>query len=320
MQMQSVTQELPAPKLDFLWLELTNRCNLSCSHCYSSSSPYSGDTDVLTEADYVRLIREGRDLGCRQIQFIGGEPTLNKSLPKLIEEASKAEYHDIEVFTNLVSLSDSLRQTFLSWGVSVATSFYSSRSFTHDLITKSVGSFDRTVKNISKILADGIPLRVGIIEMEANQGHYDETVAFLRSLGVTNIGVDSVRDFGRAQAKTDCSMGDLCGQCANNVLAVGPDGVISPCIMSKAWAVGSALGGSLSEIATSQQLFEIRQQIADATQIQAMGDCQPTCGPNRQQCVPECGPSKQCSPCGPNASQKCYPNNNCSPGKCSPGW
>ena len=50
---------LPATKtLDFLWLELTNRCNLRCVHCYTESHPRSGDRDVLTTQDYERLMRE----------------------------------------------------------------------------------------------------------------------------------------------------------------------------------------------------------------------------------------------------------------------
>ncbi|WP_326710042.1 hypothetical protein OG758_12440 [Streptomyces sp. NBC_01474] len=38
--------------LNFLWLELTNRCNLQCVHCYTESHPLSGDRDVLTTEDY----------------------------------------------------------------------------------------------------------------------------------------------------------------------------------------------------------------------------------------------------------------------------
>ncbi|MCJ7597684.1 MAG: radical SAM protein, partial [Methyloceanibacter sp.] len=44
--------------LDFLWLELTNRCNLQCVHCYTESHPHSGDRDLLTAQDYDRLMRE----------------------------------------------------------------------------------------------------------------------------------------------------------------------------------------------------------------------------------------------------------------------
>lgn len=303
-----------SPRLDFLWLELTNRCNLQCTHCYSKSGPYSGDSDVLTEEHYLRLIQESHAIGCRQIQFIGGEPTLNKSLPVLIEQARKCGYEVIEVFTNLVSLNDALLEAFSTYSVAVATSFYSSKSSVHDRITMSIGSFKRTTGNIARILAASIDLRVGVIEMDANAGDYEATANFLKSLGVKNIGYDRVRGFGRAQAEQTCSMGDLCGQCATNVLAIGPDGVVAPCIMSKQWAVGSVLTESLAVIAESARLAETRRQIAQAT-VPVTAECQPVCGPNRQQCMPECGPSRQCVPCGPNAGQKCGPNSFCTPAR-----
>ena len=309
------TSLAPEPALDFLWLELTNRCNLQCTHCYSQSSPHSGDADVLSEADYLRLMKESHALGCRQIQFIGGEPTLNRSLPTLIQQASIMGYKTIEVFTNLVSLSDALLESFRTHHVAVATSFYSSKATTHDRITKSFGSFRRTTNNIKRVLAAGLDLRVGVIEMDLNAGDYDAAAQFLKDLGVKDIGYDRVRGFGRAQEGAECEMGDLCGNCATNVLAIGPDGAVAPCIMSKPWAVGSVLTQSLAEIASSTTLSETRRRIAEVTATKAEYDCQPTCGPNRPLCNPECGPSRQCTPCGPNGGHKCYPNNNCTPGK-----
>jgi MoaA/NifB/PqqE/SkfB family radical SAM enzyme len=302
------------PKFDFLWLELTNRCNLQCSHCYSGSSPYSGDRDFLTEADYLRLIEESYALGCRQIQFIGGEPTLNKSLPVLIESASKIGYEFVEVFTNLVKVSDVLIDTFKKYRVSIATSFYSTNALTHDGITGSVGSFSRTTVNMRKILAAGLDLRVGLIEMEANSGEYQSVFNYLTEMGVMNIGYDRIRGFGRAQENDTCSMTELCGHCAEGVLAIGPDGVVAPCIMSKQWPVGSVLFSNLTEIACSETLRATRQRIAEATSS-TDAFCQPECGPNNKQCIPECGPSRQCPPCGPNAGHKCPPNGNCTPGR-----
>jgi MoaA/NifB/PqqE/SkfB family radical SAM enzyme len=67
--------------LDFLWLELTNRCNLRCVHCYTESHPLSGDRDILTANDYDRLMREAYELGCRKMQFIG--PALLKGTADL---------------------------------------------------------------------------------------------------------------------------------------------------------------------------------------------------------------------------------------------
>jgi MoaA/NifB/PqqE/SkfB family radical SAM enzyme len=89
--------------LSFLWLELTNRCNLECVHCYSDSSPRSGDKDVLTKTDYMRAIAEGASAGCQRVQFIGGEPTLNHDLPELMSYASDVGFSYIEVYSNCPS-------------------------------------------------------------------------------------------------------------------------------------------------------------------------------------------------------------------------
>src|SRR5205823_2958692 len=93
--------------LEFLWLELTNRCNLECVHCYADSSP-SADSDVMTLTDFVEVLREAYSLGCRRVQFIGGEPTLNRDLPALLYEAHTLGYEFIEVYTNLIWLSDEI--------------------------------------------------------------------------------------------------------------------------------------------------------------------------------------------------------------------
>ncbi len=311
MQYHAASQPVSTPSpLEFLWLELTNRCNLQCTHCYSSSSPYSGERDVLTGNDYIRLLNESYELGCRQVQFIGGEPTLNNALPTLVEHASNVGYEFIEVFTNLIHLTDSLIEIFQKHKVAVATSFYSRNFLTHDSITKSPGSFNRTTMNIRRVLAAGISLRVGIVEMEKNAGELTATTEYLNTLGITNIGHDYVRGFGRAQADENCSMENLCGRCADGVLAVGPDGIVAPCIMASKWPVGSILDNSLEDVVRSEALSMIRQKIAVATTNNAY--CHPECGPNKQ-CIPECSPSKQCPPCGPNGGHKCPPNRECSP-------
>ncbi len=50
-------------KLDFIWLELTNHCNLFCSHCYAESGPSPSNRDVLTYDEYVTLLSEAAELG-----------------------------------------------------------------------------------------------------------------------------------------------------------------------------------------------------------------------------------------------------------------
>ena len=47
--------------LNFLWLELTNRCNLQCLHCYTESGPHTGDGDILTAENYEDLMTEAHE-------------------------------------------------------------------------------------------------------------------------------------------------------------------------------------------------------------------------------------------------------------------
>ncbi|MCK4479595.1 MAG: radical SAM protein, partial [Candidatus Lokiarchaeota archaeon] len=65
-------------------IELTLRCNGSCSFCSIHSLPESIlGTDMTTE-QIKYLIDELANLGVLALSFTGGEPTLRKDLPELI--------------------------------------------------------------------------------------------------------------------------------------------------------------------------------------------------------------------------------------------
>lgn len=253
---------------------------------------------MLKEDDYLRLIQEIRQLGSPNLQFIGGEPTLNRSLAKFIAKAREVGFSFVEVYTNLHQLSDTLLETFVCHQVAVATSFYAADPEIHDAITTHKGSFKRTVTNIQRILAAGLQLRASVIAMEQNKDSLAQTWQFIADLGVTTIDVDHVRELGRAANGGACDMGQLCGRCAGSILAIGPDGKVSPCIMSKQWSVGSVLERPLNEIAASPQLAKVRQDIAASVEKSTKHDLTPptfqSCGPSPNwgyQAQPDCGPS-----------------------------
>jgi sulfatase maturation enzyme AslB (radical SAM superfamily) len=299
--------------ISFLWLELTNQCNLQCSHCYAESSPHTGGGDKLTRAKYEELIVDAYQTGCRRIQFIGGEPTLNRDLPALIRLAAATGYAFIEVFTNLTRLSDELVHCFKQYDVHLATSVYAVSAGTHDSITHVAGSFDRTIANIQRLLQAGIPVRAGVIEMRENAGQTEMTVRFLREMGVQIVGIDRLRHFGRGSNEGETALSELCGGCAENTLCVGSDGSVSPCIMSKLWSVGSVLDTPLAELAGSERLSQVRSEIYravveprkthDTDQPEMYAICDPkTCGPYSS-CAPKFGPG----PCAPSGCSPCFP-------------
>jgi sulfatase maturation enzyme AslB (radical SAM superfamily) len=309
-QTESVSSK---PPVDFLWLELTNRCNLQCIHCYADSGPQA-EKGTLSTDDYIRLMTEAFALGCRRVQFIGGEPTLNRGLPVLIRTASEMGFEFIEIYTNLTILPEELLQCFVAYRVHVATSIYGPAGERHDAITLVDGSFEKTIRNLRRIMAAGLPVRASIIQMEANAAYTDSTVTFLREIGVRNVSVGGLRRIGRGAATCESSeMSELCGNCAGSTLCVSPTGVVSPCIMSKKWSVGSIADASLSDIATGDSLRETRQRIYDAVVSRQGGaGCMPAFSNRHASCAPSynavgAAADPSCRPGAINARTACAP-------------
>lgn len=293
------------PWLDFLWLEITGKCNLTCSHCYADSGPSVALHGTMTYSDWVAVLDEAHDLGCRQMQFIGGEPTLHPRLPDLICHAHKRHFDFIEVYTNATRLAPDLIDCFQHHGVQVATSFYSDDPEVHDRITNGIRSWHRTVEGIQRIVSVGLSLRVGLIEMEHNAGHIPRAVSFLQSLGVTNFKMDRTRGVGRAELVTLREEGErfdeLCGECWKGKLCVNSDGDVFPCVFSRATRLGKA-GVGLKTLLNSRTLQEFRRTV-NARNAAVSSDA-----PKRfsisNNCMPYCVP---CSPCGPATCQPCPP-------------
>jgi uncharacterized radical SAM superfamily Fe-S cluster-containing enzyme len=109
----SSLESKPERKVSFLWLEITNRCNLECLHCYADASPRGDLLGRMELNDWLLVPHEAAGYGCDEVQFIGGEPTLHPGIEKMVETASECGYRVIEVFTNATVLGKRLLSKFV---------------------------------------------------------------------------------------------------------------------------------------------------------------------------------------------------------------
>ena len=293
-------------RLDFLWIELTARCNLTCVHCYTSSHPHSGDDDVLTQDDYERVLDQAYGEGCRAVQFIGGEPQLNRSLFDLSCRAVTLGYEHVEIFSNLTRLDDALLRFAAANRVRFATSFYSDRPQSHDAITGVAGSHARTLANIRRLRGNAIDLRVGLIALGQDDDEIDRAIKLLREEGVERISLDRVRRFGRAGTcdPLESKFADLCGDCWSGKLCVTPTGAVYPCVMSRTFPVGDVTRQPMSEILRAAPLRQFRTELRTHVQLS---------GANLTATSGAAGSTNACSPdvmdpVQPIPSPSCLPN------------
>jgi MoaA/NifB/PqqE/SkfB family radical SAM enzyme len=248
--------------------------------------------------DWCAIIDEAVDLGAFAVQFIGGEPTLHPHFRTLVEHAAKANIRLVEVYTNATRLNDEIVGCLKDNGGRVATSFYAEAPAVHDAVTMRPGSWQRTVAGIERALAAGLPVRVGIIETGENRAHVAPAIAFLRRLGIRDVGVDAERRIGRgrrqAAAKAGEDFSQLCGRCGKARLCVTAMGDIFPCVFSRKTPLGTARDGLRSALA-SPALAGFCASMADEQQ-RTSSFCQP--GPPPPACLPD-GPQPDVNPCRP---------------------
>ncbi|MBR7671850.1 radical SAM/SPASM domain-containing protein [Streptomyces daliensis] len=277
----------PVKGLDMLELEITGKCQLSCTHCLTESSPRA-DHGTMTTADWRAVIADAATLGIPKVQLIGGEPTVHPNWREFTELALSLGMR-VEVYSNLFHVRPAWWDTFSREGVTLGTSYYSDRADEHDRITGRPGSYQRTRAHILEALKRGIGLRVGMVDVLPGQ-RVAEGRTELEAMGVRRIQVDRARAVGRAALPGQApSLGELCGHCAHGRAAILPNGNLAGCVLSRGFPVGNVRERPLAELLWSRQWGRLVERIPR---------------PRRKTAV--CG---VCGVCTPHDSEGCDPSN-----------
>ncbi|GHI06046.1 radical SAM protein [Streptomyces cellostaticus] len=288
----------------FLWLDLTRQCQLKCGHCHNGSGP-DGAHGTMTAAGWKSVLDQAAALGIPSVQFTGGEVTLYADAPELVEYALKQGLK-VEVYSNLVHVTDEWWALLRRDGVSLATSYYAEDAGKHNEVTARP-SHGRTRSNIAKAVKARIPIRASVIVFDSSETG-DETKGELQALGVRDIRVDHVRPFGRAANGQEPCTDSLCGRCGDGRASIGPDGSVSPCVFSTWMGVGNVQDAPLGAILGGPDMAQANAIIRQGRDLSASRSCGPDspCGPDNESGGGG-GDESECSPGFPGSS--CSPRN-----------
>ena len=284
-------------KIDFMWLEVTNKCNLKCVHCYNDKLNSKKYSESKNNKDRMRVIEDAYNLGCKKIQFIGGEPfLLGGKLFEMIDFVKNKGYDFVEVFTNGTIVEEKQIKFLAKHDVSVAVSFYGPSADVHNKVTLDDSSFDRTVSNLKKFKKAGLKIRIGLIIMSINQDYVKETIDFLKKeLMIDNIACDIIRPVGKGvneklipsktvkDRKTEFKKFSKCSvemfkkmknghNCFSSKICITANGDVVPCIMEKEFIFGNAFKDDLKSILENEDSKQIRGLSKDF--IETCRDCE----------------------------------------------
>ncbi len=80
-----MTEPYFTPMPQSVGIEITNRCNLACQHCFNRSG--EGAVSELTLAELVSVFDQCQAMGLSNLRVSGGEPTLHRDFPAVIAAA-----------------------------------------------------------------------------------------------------------------------------------------------------------------------------------------------------------------------------------------
>ncbi|NEB03268.1 radical SAM protein [Streptomyces sp. SID13726] len=275
----------PFAGINVLELEITGKCQLTCTHCLSESSPQASHGNM-TPADWRAVIVDAAALGIPQVQLIGGEPTVNPYWIEYTDLALSLGLR-VQIYSNLFHVRDEWWPVFERDGVTLGTSYYSDDPAEHDKITGRAGSYARTRSNIREALVRAIVVRVGIVAVLPGQ-RVNQARAELRSMGVAQIQTDRARAVGRSALPGQTpTVDELCGNCGRGRAAVLPDGDLSGCVLSRFLPTGNVRERRLADIlgspTWSETIASIPPRSGFACTPDDSGDCDPA---NTEACNP----------------------------------
>lgn len=167
----------PLPQLD---MELTERCNNNCLHCYINlpeEDPIARDKE-LTLDEIKDTLAQAADLGCLTVRFTGGEPLLREAFPEIYLAARRLGMK-VSLFTNGTLITDKIIHLFsrIPPLKEVEVSLYGMTQASYEGVSCVRGSFEKAFDGVKKLAAANIPF---ILKGALLSSHTGEQQAFER--------------------------------------------------------------------------------------------------------------------------------------------
>lgn len=139
------------------YLNVTDRCNLTCPMCYFAGNNLPGYTELSPELSYEALCLTIDALAKSDLSSLvisGGEPLLCQEFCKILDYA-KEKVPRITILTNGTLISKEDAERISKANARVQVSIESANPRVHDSI-RGPGSFDMAIRGIKKLLHAGV--------------------------------------------------------------------------------------------------------------------------------------------------------------------
>ena len=185
----------PGPPL-WLLAELTYRCPLHCVFCYNPTDFARNENELSTE-DWLRVLREGRQMGAVQLGLSGGEPLSRDDLEEIVAEAHELGYYS-NLITSGVGLNERRVQALKRAGLDhIQLSFQDSTREVNDFLS-STRTFELKSQVAALIKRHDYPMVLNVVLHRLNIDHVQQILEMAQSMQADYVELANTQYYGWA--------------------------------------------------------------------------------------------------------------------------
>ncbi|MET0216731.1 MAG: pyrroloquinoline quinone biosynthesis protein PqqE [Burkholderiales bacterium] len=186
-----------------LWLlaEVTYKCPLHCVFCYNPTD-YTTYGQELSTDEWLKVLREAREIGATQLGFSGGEPLVRDDLEIMVAEARKLGYYS-NLITSGVGLTEKRIAAFKEGGLDhIQLSFQDSTREMNDFLS-STKTFELKSRVAKLIQQYDYPMVLNVVLHRMNIDHTEQILEMAEAMGAEYVELANTQYYGWALVNRD---------------------------------------------------------------------------------------------------------------------
>lgn len=243
----------PVPSLRYLELQITNRCNLLCKHCYIDGNDFA----ELSIDDIKAILKEFEEMQGLRVLITGGEPLLHTRFEELNEILPIFSIRKILLSNGLLMNKETIRKL----NVEEVQISIDGLEESHDLI-RGKGTFKKAIESLRIARESGLDVSVATVIHSKNLNDLDKLERLLLDMQIKTWIVDIPCNEGRLRSNKELTLSPKKGGkylrygfgkdlhttssgfgCGLNLMAVTAKGEITKCTFYVNKAVGTIREG-----------------------------------------------------------------------------